>query len=161
MEANITEVARLARTVTRFAEAMRQGTSRAFDPVRVGVLQAAVESGPLRAGDIAERVDALPSSITRHVQALAESELVKTLPDPNDRRAVLIEATEAGRAELAQFIETGDQVFAAVIADWSERDIVTLTELLDRMIENWSAVGATQQQKAHKRGPGRFGWSRI
>lgn len=33
------------------------------DPVRVGVLQAVAESGPLRAGEIAERLDALPSSI--------------------------------------------------------------------------------------------------
>ncbi|QLY29382.1 MarR family winged helix-turn-helix transcriptional regulator [Nocardia huaxiensis] len=161
MQANKDEVSRLARTTSRFAEAMRQGTTRAYDPVRVGVLQAAVEAGPLRAGEIAERLDALPSSITRHVQALMDSGLVITSPDPADRRAVLVEATEAGRAELEKFLEVGDQVFGAVIAEWPAEDVVTLTRLLDRLIESWGAAGAQQQQRATKRRPGGFGWSRI
>ncbi|WP_369638267.1 MarR family winged helix-turn-helix transcriptional regulator [Nocardia sp. JMUB6875] len=161
MEANKDQVSKLARATSRFAEAMRQGTSRAYDPVRVGVLQCAAESGPLRAGEIAECLDALPSSITRHVQALIDAGLVATSPDPADRRAVLVEATEAGRAELAQFLEIGDQVFGAVIADWSAEDVETLTRLLDRMIEAWAAAGAHQQQRANRKRPGRFGWSRI
>lgn len=160
MEASKDEVSRLARTTSRFAEAMRQGISRAYDPVRVGVLQAVAE-GPLRAGEIAERLDALPSSITRHVQVLGEAGLVATSPDPADRRAVLVEATEAGRAELQQFLAVGDQVFGAVIADWSAEDVVTLTRLLDRMIEDWSAAGGAQQQRATRRRPEGFGWSRI
>jgi DNA-binding MarR family transcriptional regulator len=109
-------------------------------------------TGPLRAGEIAERLDALPSSITRHIQALVESDLATT-PDPADRRAVLVEATDAGRAGLRQFLEVGDQVFGAVIADWSAEDIVTLTRLLGRMIDARSPAGSTQQQQL---GPGRI-----
>ncbi|MFI1917767.1 MarR family winged helix-turn-helix transcriptional regulator [Nocardia sp. NPDC020380] len=161
MEANKDQISELARTTSRFAEAMRQGTSRAYDPVRVGVLQLAAESGPLRAGEIAERLDALPSSVTRHVRALSDSGLATSAPDPVDRRAVLVEATEAGRAELRQFLDVGDQVFAAVIADWTAEDVVTLTALLDRLIESWATAGPGQQQRAGSRNPNRFGWSRI
>lgn len=146
---------------SRFAEAIRQGTSRVFDPVRVGVLQCAVESGPVRAGEIAERLDALPSSVTRHVRALVDSGLAQTSPDPADGRAVLVEATDAGRAELQQFLEVGDEVFGAVIADWSAEDVVTLTRLLDRLIESWSSLGVRHQQRAGSRYPNRFGWSRT
>ncbi len=161
MEASKTQVSALARTTARFAEAMRQGMTRAFDPVRVGVLQLAAEAGPLRAGEIAERLDALPSSVTRHVRALVDSGLVETAPDPVDKRAVLVEATDAGRAELRQFVEVGEEVFGAVIADWPAEDVVTLTRLLDRLIESWSVAGARQQQRAGARHSNRFGWSRI
>ena len=161
MEATNRQVSELARTTSRFAEAMRQGTSRAFDPVRVGVLQLAAEAGPLRAGEIAERLDALPSSVTRHIRALADSGLATNSPDPADGRAVLVEATEAGRTELQQFLQVGDQVFGTVIADWPAEDVVALTRLLDRLIESWAAAGASQQQRAGSRQPNRFGWSRI
>ncbi|MEV0246077.1 MarR family winged helix-turn-helix transcriptional regulator [Nocardia sp. NPDC050712] len=161
MEANKDLVERLSRTIIRFAEATRQGTSRVYDPVRVGVLQHAAESGPIRAGELAERLDALPSSITRHVQVLAESGLVSTAPDPADRRAVLIEVTDAGRAELRQFLETGDQVLAAVIDEWSAEDVATLDRLLNRMLADWATTGPAHQQRATKRRPGKFGWSRT
>ncbi|MGO4613881.1 MarR family winged helix-turn-helix transcriptional regulator [Nocardia sp. 2YAB30] len=160
MEANKEQVSELARTTSRFAEAMRQGTSRAYDPVRVGVLQSAAEDGPLRAGEVAERLDALPSSVTRHVKALADAGLVTTTPDPADRRAVLVEATEAGRAELRQFLQIGDQVFGAVVADWSAEDVVALTGLLDRLIESWARLGTEHQDRANTRRGNPFGWSR-
>lgn len=95
------------------------------------------------------------------MQTLAEAELVRTAPDPADRRAVLVEITDAGRAELQQFLEVGDQVFGAVIADWPAEDVVTLTRLLDRLITDWAQAGPTQQQRASKRRAGGFGWSRA
>lgn len=50
MEANKAQVADLAHTVTRFGEALRRGQERAFDPVRVGVLQFVVERERARPG---------------------------------------------------------------------------------------------------------------
>jgi DNA-binding MarR family transcriptional regulator len=158
MQANKSQIGDLVRTVSQFAEANRQGQARMFDAVRLGVLQLAVEHGPLRAGEVAERLDALPSSITRHIRALAEAELVTTEPDPADRRAVLLMATDAGRAELRQFLDVGEQVFGAVIAEWSAQDVVTLTRLLTRLTEDWARHGAEQQQAARKRHRP-FGWS--
>ena len=158
MQANKSQISELVRTVSRFAEANRQGQARAFDPVRLGVLQLAVDHGPLRAGEVAERLDALPSSITRHVRALADAELVTTEPDPADRRAVLLAATETGREELRQFLAAGEQVFGAVIADWTADDVITLTHLLTRLTDDWARHGAEQQQAARRRHRP-FGWS--
>ncbi|MBF6064585.1 MarR family transcriptional regulator [Nocardia terpenica] len=158
MEANKEQMRALARTTQRFAEAMRQGIARTYDPVRVGVLNLAAEHGPLRAGEIAVRLDALPSSVTRHVRILVDSGLVTATPDPADRRAVLVEATAAGRTELADFQRVGDEVFGAVIADWSAEDVVALTGLLDRMVEAWLTRGVDQQERVHH--PARFVWSR-
>ncbi|MBY8861539.1 MarR family transcriptional regulator [Nocardia sp. CA2R105] len=158
MQANKSQIGELVRTVSHFAEANRQGQARMFDAVRLGVLQLAVEHGPLRAGEVAERLDALPSSITRHIRALAEAELVSTEPDPADRRAVLLVATDTGRTELRQFLDVGEQVFGAVIAEWPADDVVTLTRLLTRLTQDWARYGAEQQQAARKRNRP-FGWS--
>ncbi|MEV6427665.1 MarR family transcriptional regulator [Nocardia sp. NPDC051463] len=157
MQANKDQIAELARTTTRFSDAMRTGMAKAFDPVRVGVLQLAVEHGPLRPGEVAERLSALPSSITRHVKALTDAGLVRTRVDAEDRRAVLLEATDSGRAELRRFLDVGTQVFGAVVADWPAADVVALTALLDRLIESWAGHG-TQQQRAGRRTTA-FGWS--
>jgi DNA-binding MarR family transcriptional regulator len=157
MQANKSRIAELVRTVNRFAEANRQGQARAFDPVRLGVLQLVTEGGPLRAGEVAEHLGALPSSITRHVKALAEAGLVITEPDPADRRAVLLAATETGRAELRKFLDAGEQVFGAVIADWTTQDVETLTRLLNRLIEAWERRGV-QERQAAKRRRRPFGW---
>lgn len=157
MQANKSQTAELSRTVTRMLEAARRGQSRAFDPVRVGVLATAAEQGPLRAGAIAEELDVLPSSVTRHVQALQESGLVRTMSDPSDRRASLVEATEAGLAQLRQFQSVGAEVFHSVVADWTADDIVQLTTLLNRLIDAWAAKGTEQQRSA--RGRQRFDWS--
>lgn len=157
MQASKTEAAGLAQTVTRMIEAARRGQAKAFDPVRVGVLTVAIDRGPLRAGAIAEELDVLPSSVTRHVQALQEAGLAVTRTDPADKRASLVEATEAGREQAARFREAGTAVFAAVIADWPAEDVVRLTELLDRLIGSWAAHGAEQQQADRSRK--RFDWS--
>jgi len=158
MQANKDQIGELVRTVNRLTEANRQGQAREFDAVRLGVLQQVAEHGPLRAGDVAVRLDALPSSITRHVRALADADLVTTEPDPADGRAVLVAATETGRAELRQFMEVGEQVFGAVIADWTEDEVVTLTGLLARLLESWERHGVEQQRAARRRHRP-FGWS--
>lgn len=157
MEANKAQVADLARTVGRFGEALRRGQERAFDPVRVGVLAFVVERERARPGEIAEELDVLPSSVTRHVQALVEAGYLVVETDPADRRASIVEATDAGRDQARQFAEAGIAVFQAVIADWSAEDVVTLTGLLDRMIEDWAARGDEQQRAA--KGRRRFKWS--
>lgn len=157
MEASRDHTAALSRTVTRMLDATRRGQSRAYDPVRVGVLAVAVAQGPVRPGAIAEELDVLPSSATRHVQALQDAGLVRVTVDPSDRRASLIEATDAGREQAAQFDAVGAEVFHAVVADWPAEDVEQLTALLDRLIAAWAAHGTEQQRAA--RGRRRFDWS--
>ncbi len=150
-------MAALVATATRFGEALRQGQARVFDPVRVGVLQAVAARGPVRPGAVAEELDVLPSSVTRHVQALVELGYLVVATDPNDRRASLIETTDAGRDELRRFMDVGVDVFAAVVTDWPAADITTLTTLLDRLLADWARNGPDQQRAAQARQ--RFAWS--
>ncbi|GAA4032209.1 hypothetical protein GCM10022247_66540 [Allokutzneria multivorans] len=157
MQASKSDLATLVATVERFGESLRRGTSRVYDPVRVGVLRVAAERGKVRPGEIAEVLDVLPSSVTRHVQVLAEVGFLVITTDPSDRRASLIEVTEAGREQVRQFVQAGVDVFGAVVADWPGEDVRALTGLLDRLLADWAEKG-TDHQRAH-RAKRRFGWS--
>ncbi|WP_406277671.1 hypothetical protein OH799_08660 [Nocardia sp. NBC_00881] len=106
----------------------------------------------------AAAAQALVTAVTQHVKALADAALVTTAPDPADRRAVFVETTEAGRAELRQLLQIGDQFFVAVVADWSAEDVVTAA-LLDRLIESRAARDRTTKPSKHPAWQP-FGWSR-
>lgn len=87
--------------------------SRAFDALRehaagdvarhglslgeFGVLEALVDSGPLRAGELQEEAHASSGGVTYLVDRLEERGLVERRPDPDDRRARLVELTGRGR----------------------------------------------------------------
>ncbi|WP_153415187.1 MarR family winged helix-turn-helix transcriptional regulator [Nocardia macrotermitis] len=71
---------------------------------RTGALPMAVASA---------RLQVHPTSVTNTVDRLEAAELVKRVPHPSDRRATLIEITEAGRRVVAQATEElNDSVFA-------------------------------------------------
>lgn len=56
--------------------------------------------GPLRAVDLANALDVAPRSITTKVDQAEADGHVRRLPDPTDRRARLVELTDAGREAL-------------------------------------------------------------
>lgn len=90
--------------------------SRAFDALRehaagdvarhglslgeFGVLEALVDGGPLRAGELQEEARASSGGVTYLVDRLEERGLVERRPDPEDRRARLVELTGRGRAMM-------------------------------------------------------------
>ena len=51
---------------------------------------------PQRLGEIAERLDVAPRSVTSKVDQAEADGHVRRIPDPTDRRATLIELTDGG-----------------------------------------------------------------
>ena len=56
--------------------------------------------GPIRAGELAALCGTTPSAMSEVIEALAADGHVRRVDDPTDRRAVRIELTETGSAEL-------------------------------------------------------------
>jgi DNA-binding MarR family transcriptional regulator len=56
---------------------------------------------PRRPGELAEKLDVVPRSVTTKVDQAEADGHVRRIPDPTDRRATLIELTDEGRALLA------------------------------------------------------------
>lgn len=94
---------------------------------------------PVRPGYLAERLHIVPRSATDVIDALEQAGYVARRSDPADRRAVLVELTDAGRSladELAAVRHrTSSDLFD--VLDPAERD--QLRSLLDRIQERSGA----------------------
>ena len=64
---------------------------------------------PRRLGELAQAMDVAPRSMTSKVDQAEADGLVRRVPDPDDRRATLVELTPAGRQVLADV--------------WAQRDV--------------------------------------
>ncbi|GAA5075019.1 MarR family transcriptional regulator [Streptomyces sp. SID10815] len=95
--------------------------------------------GALRIGEIAERMQVVGPHITRQVQALEKRGLVRRVADPLDRRASLVEPTEAGREAADRYVASILGWFADAIADWPGQDRDDLARLLTRLADDVTA----------------------
>jgi DNA-binding MarR family transcriptional regulator len=71
-------------------------------------LQTLVEHGPLRLGELTERLFLDKSTTSRVIRTLVKKGYVEQHPDASDRRATALSATRAGRTLCARI--TGDLV---------------------------------------------------
>lgn len=90
----------------------------------------AAEPQTLRA--LAELLVADPPYVTLIVDDLEERGLVQRLPHPEDRRAKLVQLTDAGRAAAARADAILDEPPAA-LRDASAEDLETLLRVLERL----------------------------
>ncbi len=70
---------------------------------RYGVLNIIAAQELMRPTEIADELDMMPSSVSRHLQALLAEGLVAVSGNPDDRRSSLVTSTDTGRAPLERF----------------------------------------------------------
>jgi DNA-binding MarR family transcriptional regulator len=82
----------------RLTRLMRQERSDASVPIgQLAALGTVHHYGPLTAGELADREQMQPPSMTKIIAALEDRGLVQRAVGPIDRRQVLISSTQAGR----------------------------------------------------------------
>ena len=84
-----------------------------LSPHQARALKVVCERDGVRLSDLAETLRIAPRSATEVADALQERGLVERTPDPGDRRAVILRATDEGR-------RIRDQIDAARTADSAE-----------------------------------------
>ncbi len=94
-DGELTERLRIA--VAKISRSMdRQTGSGEMTRTQVQVLGTAVRRGPIRLSDLAELEGLNPTMLSRMVAKLDAAGYIRRLPDPDDQRAVRIEATPEG-----------------------------------------------------------------
>ncbi|MFJ1721416.1 MarR family winged helix-turn-helix transcriptional regulator [Streptomyces sp. NPDC093108] len=63
-------------------------------PGQESVMMCLWDAGPVRQAELIKAVDLDPSTVTKMLQRLEQAGHVRRRPDPDDRRAVLVEATD-------------------------------------------------------------------
>lgn len=95
--------------------------------------------GPSRASELAERVCADPSTVSRQVAQLVKSGLVERRADPDDGRASILVPTDLGLVKVREHVRRRGEVLRPVVADWSPQDRADLIRLVKKYTEGIEA----------------------
>ncbi|MEV6923048.1 MarR family transcriptional regulator [Dactylosporangium sp. NPDC051485] len=99
-------------------------------PGQARALTVLARHGTMRPSELSEHLKIAPRSTTEVVDGLEDRGLVERLPDPADRRATLVELTQAGGTTVEQIRAErgaqGERFFAAL----PEADRVELARIL-------------------------------
>lgn len=142
--AAVEELSQAIVRLTRASHAMRvQMSSRARDGIEwaaYSLLFQLVVDGPSRSSALAEAAGVDPSTVSRQVAELVAAGVVERRPDPEDGRALLLVATDKGRALYDAKRAHRIDIFSRIVEGWPAADVRTLTELLTRFNDSFARV---------------------
>ncbi|MCQ6558494.1 MarR family winged helix-turn-helix transcriptional regulator [Paenibacillus mendelii] len=105
------------------------------------------EDGPQKASALAEQLYITPGAVTGIADKLLEMELIERDRAEDDRRVVILSATEAG-GELAQKLrEKRRAVSEKMFSGLSSEDVRELTRLFDKINQNMDAANAQEHEE--------------
>jgi DNA-binding MarR family transcriptional regulator len=112
---------------------------------RARLLAAVVDTGPgrVRMGDLSAALGVTARNITTIVDGLEREGLLARKPDPTDRRAILLELTEKGRAHVEQVHALQRDLAEHMFAPLSPEERRTLYALLTRLARWVAQAGQT------------------
>ncbi len=104
---------------------------------------------PHRVSDLADRLYADVSTVSRQVTHLAGLGLIERVPDPEDGRAHLLSLTETGATLLVELRRSRDAWLSSLLEGWSDRDVADFADYLQRFAD---AVDRSRVGLAHEAG---------
>ncbi|MER5177290.1 MarR family transcriptional regulator [Streptomyces sp. NPDC002896] len=110
-----------------------------LDRAAVALLRQVDDAEPLRPSELAGRLAVEASHVTRQVQHLQKAGYLTRVPDPDDRRAQLIQLTPLGRDAVARVRDVSRRGMAGALAGWSPEELQQLATLFHRMVDDFLA----------------------
>jgi DNA-binding MarR family transcriptional regulator len=104
--------------------------------------------GPLRIGDVAERLSIDVSVASRQAAALEQSGYVVREHDEHDRRARRVSVTETGTRVLKESHRRMVEAFSTAMATWEDDEVLALARGLDRLRADFRHTVAPQKEAA-------------
>jgi len=134
IDAALTRIGRMMNS-RGFAQLRSQMSGVELQPTTVRTLATIDRLGPVRMTTVATHVDLEPSRVSKEVNRLVEAGLVAQEADVTDGRAVLLTVTEEGGDALERYRATADELLAARLEDWSDRQVKELATTLASLAE--------------------------
>ena len=124
------EVGVLVRRVRRVLAERARLVDPDLQPLTFLVLSHVLEHGPVRAAEMVGAFGMDKGGVSRQVQSLVDLGLVERRPDPDDRRATLLVATDHAVRRMRAMTRTRRERFDQRLADWSEADLARFADQL-------------------------------
>jgi DNA-binding MarR family transcriptional regulator len=115
---------------------------------QISVLMTLSKCGPVRSSDLAKELFLDQSTVSRHVAHLEASGLVEKVADASDRRATQLHLTELGRKHVQDYWQQRIEAMREGFGDWDPEDLRTLSRLMVRYVEDFSAIIAKNVENA-------------
>ena len=101
------------------------------------LLHLSIEEKPLRMTDIANRLILSRGGTTKVIDRLEAKGYAKRLPDPEDRRATVLEITDAGREVRAEArVVIDEQLQATWAKHVSDEEAAVVLAVMDRVLSD-------------------------
>lgn len=129
--------ARLRLSTARLTRALRQNDTSGLGPTVLAALFTIGRSGPITLGDLAAAEQVAPPSITKVATRLVDEGLVVRNVDPDDRRVVRLEITDAGRRQLEANRKRRTTWLATRLRGCTQEELAVLgeaAEIIDRLV---------------------------
>jgi DNA-binding MarR family transcriptional regulator len=117
------EVGSLIRRVKRVMGERAREVHPDLHPMTYFILTHLAANGPMRGADLSGVFGMDKGGVSRQVQTLVDLGLVERKPDAEDRRAILLDATEEGRQRLEEMSRSRSDRFDERLADWSDAEL--------------------------------------
>lgn len=135
------ETARLRAAIGKLSRRLRPTVAGSgLTPSQTSVLFSVVRRGPIGLSELAVLESLNPTMLSRITAQLCDAGLIRRLPDPEDRRAVLVQATAAGRRIRERIHKERTQALGSYMAGLSDTQcealwqaLPVLEELAERM----------------------------
>ena len=126
--------------IVRAARQLRRRWMASLEPWNITpheyrALHASTQDEPPRLSEIAERLRIAPRSATEVIDSLEAKGLVRRLPSPTDRRAILVEPTAAGHTLAAEVAHQRSELGEAMLAPLTSEEVTQLRALLAKVVE--------------------------
>lgn len=125
-----TEVGALLRRVKRVMAERALQVHPELHPMTYFLLTHLAANGPMRGADLSGAFGMDKGGVSRQVQTLVDLGLVERMPDPEDRRAILLDATAEGRERLSAVSQSRSDRFDERLSDWSDADLSAFADQL-------------------------------
>lgn len=119
----VADVDRLRVALIRIGRRIRTQARGDVSPSQLAVLGTIINHGPLGNGQIADHEHVRPSTSSKIVDTLERAGLVERAPDPQDRRCVLVSATDAGLAYADEVRAAGRTWLAGQLESLEAADV--------------------------------------
>jgi len=106
----------------------------ALDPGQMDTLDLLVKRDQWRMSDLAEALHVEPSTATRAIRRLVQSGLAERTASEQDRRVVLVCATDAGRARYDAVMKVRLKFFGDLIDQWTPAEADAIAVALEKLV---------------------------
>ena len=107
---------------------------REYDLLVMLALNLDAETQALPVSELGNLLQITPAGVTHLLNPLEELGCIRRLPDPNDRRVVLIAPTEKGKEIADNLIAIVQEKLIGLVHHLGEEDSATLIRLMSKMI---------------------------